>query len=107
MHVFGRVGQAEGFAKGELCMAMAPWRELNAVNAEQLKKVPEGISPADARRICQASLLLFQFLRVVFQANLRMMMMVMIGLLQFMLFLSVRVCVCVSTPVSKEDAQTN
>ncbi|CAK9031805.1 NADPH-dependent oxidoreductase 2-alkenal reductase (AtAER) (NADP-dependent alkenal double bond reductase P1) (DBR1) (NADPH-azodicarbonyl/quinone reductase) (NADPH:2-alkenal/one alpha, partial [Durusdinium trenchii] len=29
---------AEGFAKGELCMAMAPWRELNAVNAEQLKK---------------------------------------------------------------------
>ncbi|CAK9046707.1 unnamed protein product [Durusdinium trenchii] len=39
---------AEGFAKGELCMAMAPWRELNAVNAEQLKKVPEGISPAAA-----------------------------------------------------------
>eukprot|EP00913_Durusdinium_trenchii_P013891 g13040.t1 len=30
--------KAEGFAKGELCMAMAPWRELNAVNAEQLKK---------------------------------------------------------------------
>ena len=33
-------------AKGDLCMANAPWRELNAVDADGLRKLPEGISPS-------------------------------------------------------------
>ena len=39
--------QAPGFEKGDLCLAMVPWRELNAVDAENLRKVPEGLTPSE------------------------------------------------------------
>lgn len=41
-----RESKAPGFEKGDLCLAMVPWRELNAVDAENLRKVPEGLTPS-------------------------------------------------------------
>lgn len=34
---------------GDLCLVHAPWRELNAVDAEKLKKVPDGLTPSVPR----------------------------------------------------------
>ena len=35
---------------GDLCLVHAPWRELNAVDAEKLKKVPDGLTPSVPRQ---------------------------------------------------------
>ena len=40
--------KAAGFSKGEMVFAQAPWREINAVSAEALQKMPEGVSPSAA-----------------------------------------------------------
>ncbi|CAJ1386907.1 unnamed protein product [Effrenium voratum] len=40
--------KAEGFAKGEVVVTSAPWREINAVEAETCRKIPEGVAPSAA-----------------------------------------------------------
>ena len=40
--------KVDGFSKGEIVFAQAPWREINAVNAGALQKMPEGVSPSAA-----------------------------------------------------------
>jgi len=40
--------KAEGFSKGDMVFAAAPWREINAVDASSLQKMPEGVAPSAA-----------------------------------------------------------
>lgn len=43
--------RAEGFEKGELVFAMAPWRELACIDAVGVDKIPEGITASAAMSV--------------------------------------------------------
>jgi hypothetical protein len=38
--------KAEGFSRGDFVVGTTPWRELATVRADEVQKVPEGVSPS-------------------------------------------------------------